>query len=221
MARIAEDLLLLLLDNASAQPGLERTCRERVLAAATLLDLAHACRIRPAVDNEPVAAGRLVVLNGPDPGDPVLAPALQLLLRRPVTAAGAIAKLRRVTEAAVLAQLERTGQIQRVRLQVNGFKRSYAWPLVDRARAAEVRAALTHALFEHHDPQPATAAIISLLHFVDGLGAVFSLNDRGWQWVRARAGDIASGGWVAQNTPQLAEVNLAVTTAAVRPALAG
>ena len=38
MAEIAEDLFLLLLDNASAQPGLDRTRRERVLTAAVLLD---------------------------------------------------------------------------------------------------------------------------------------------------------------------------------------
>jgi hypothetical protein len=93
MARIAEDLLLLLLDNASAQPGLDRARRERVLSAAVLLDLAHACRIRPAVDSEPVEAGRLVVLSGPDPDDPVMAPALSLLLRRPISPAAAIAKL--------------------------------------------------------------------------------------------------------------------------------
>ncbi|MGH3555505.1 MAG: GPP34 family phosphoprotein, partial [Mycobacterium sp.] len=100
MARIAEDLLLLLLDNASAQPGLDRTRRERILTAAVLLDLAHACRIRPAVDSEPVEAGLLVVLSGPDPGDPVMAPALQLLLRRPISPAVAIAKLRHDTPAA-------------------------------------------------------------------------------------------------------------------------
>ncbi|BBU21587.1 hypothetical protein MYXE_13760 [Mycobacterium xenopi] len=83
MARIAEDLLLLLLDNASGQPALDRTRRGRLLAAAVLLDLAYACRIRPAVDGDPVQARRLLVLTGPDPGDPVVAPALQLLLRRP------------------------------------------------------------------------------------------------------------------------------------------
>ncbi|MDT5302089.1 MAG: hypothetical protein QOG79_5331, partial [Mycobacterium sp.] len=42
MAQIAEDLFLLLLDNASAQPALERDRRERLLAAAVLLDLAYA-----------------------------------------------------------------------------------------------------------------------------------------------------------------------------------
>jgi hypothetical protein len=32
--------------------------------------------------------------------------------------------------------------------------------------------------------------VISLLYTVDGLGAVLSLNDRGWEWVLSRAGDI-------------------------------
>ena len=87
MARIAQDLGLLLLDNASAQPALDRTRHGRVLSAAVLLDLAYACRIRPAVDNEPVEAGRLVALIGPEPTDPVVAPALQMLRRRPMSPA--------------------------------------------------------------------------------------------------------------------------------------
>jgi hypothetical protein len=219
MARIAEDLLLLLLDNAAAQPGMDRARRERVLTAAVLLDLAHACRIRPAVDGEPMEAGLLVVLSGPDPADPVMAPALDLLLRRPISPAAAIAKLRRDIPAAVLEQLQRDGQIQQVRLQARGFRRQHAWPLIDRTRVDAARASLVSALFDHNSPDPTTATIVSLLYTVDGLGAVLSLNDRGWDWVHSRAGDIASGGWVSESEPGLAEVNLAVTTAAIRPAL--
>jgi len=219
MARIAEDLGLVLLDNASAQPALDRARHGRVLSAAVLLDLAHACRIRPAVDSEPVQAGRLVVLSGPDPADPVVAPALNLLLRRPMSPAAAIAKLRRATPAAVRWQLERSGHVQQVRLQTKGLRRPRAWPLVDRTRVAQIRAAMMSALFDHDKPDPATAAVISLLYTVDGLGRVLSLNDRGWGWVLSRAGDIASGSWVRESEPELAEVNLAVTTAAIRPAL--
>ncbi len=222
MARIAEDLLLLLLDNASAQPALDRARSERVISAAVLLDLAHACRIRPAVDSEPVEAGRLVVLSGPDSPDPVMAPALNLLLRRPVSPAAAIAKLRRATPAAVLWQLERSGHIQQVRLQARGFRgvrRPRAWPLIDRTRVSRIRAAMMSTLFDHQKPDPATASIITLLYTVDGLGAILSLNDRGWEWVLRRAGDIASGSWASESEPQLAEVNLAVTTAAIRQAL--
>ena len=65
MAQIAEDLLLLLLDNARARPALDPDRREKVLSAAVLLDLAFACRIRPAVDGEGVRADRLLLLAGP------------------------------------------------------------------------------------------------------------------------------------------------------------
>jgi Golgi phosphoprotein 3 (GPP34) len=229
MARIAEDLGLLLLDNASAQPALDRTSHGRLLSAAVLLDLAYACRIRPAVDSEPVESGRLVALIGPAPTDPVVAPALQMLLRNPMSPAAAIAKLRRQTAGVVSSQLERDGHIHRVRLQGNtfstfsgfsGFKRVYAWPLLDRTRVDEIRATLMSVLLDHSSPDPAMVALISLLHTVDGLSAVLSLNERAWEWALSRAGDIASGSWVRESEPELAEVNLAVTTAAIRPALA-
>ena len=220
MARIAEDLALLLLDNASAQPALDRVRHGRVLSAAVLLDLAHACRIRPAVDSEPVEAGRLIALIGPAPTDPVVAPALQLLLRRPLSPAAAIAKLRHQTTNVVLSQLEHAGHIHRVRLQGNGFKRVYAWPLLDRTRVDAIRATLMSVLLDQSSPDPAMAALIALLHTVDGLSAVLSLNERGWEWVLSRAGDIASGSWVRESEPELAEVNLAVTTAVIRQALA-
>jgi hypothetical protein len=226
MARIAEDLALLLLDNASARPALDRGRHERVLSAAVLLELAYACRIRPALDDEPVQAGRLVALIGPRPTDPVIAPALQMLSRRPMTPAAAIAKLRRQVTGAVFSQLEDGGHIHRVRLQGNGFqafasfKRVYAWPLLDRTRVDEVRTTLMSVLLEHCSPDPAMAALIALLYTVDGLRAVLSLNERAWEWVLSRAGDIASGSWARESEPELAEVNLAVTTAVIRPALA-
>jgi len=76
MAQIAEDLLLLLLDNAANRPALDRDRREKILGAAVLLDLAWACRIRPSVDGEPIPPGRLLLLAGPALGDPILDPAL-------------------------------------------------------------------------------------------------------------------------------------------------
>ncbi len=120
MAQIAEDLFLLLLDNASAQPGLDRARRERVLSAAVLLDLAHACRIRPAMDGEPVEPGRLVALAAPGPMDPVVDAGV-----RAAAAAAAASRRPRCqadcpgTPRTNLANyLEHTGQIRRVRLHV-------------------------------------------------------------------------------------------------------
>lgn len=235
MAQIAEDLFLLLLDNASAQPGLDRQRRQRVLGAAVLLDLAWACRIRPAVEGEPingkpVGSGRLVALAGTGPLDPVTGPALALLSQRPLRASSAIAKLGKHTEDQLVEHLERSGQLRRIQLpskgfkkatgfKATGFKKANALPLTSRERVGPARAALLSALFDRRPPTPPTAAIISLLHAIDGLGALLSLNDRGWRWVHARAGEIALGSWVDESPTALPEVNLAVTMSALRPAL--
>ena len=223
MAQIAEDLFLLLLDNAAAQPGLDRHRRQRVLSAAVLLDLAYACRIRPAMAGEPIEAGRLIALAGSWPADPVGDPAFELLQRRPLRAGTAVAKLSKHVQPTLETHLERLGQIRRVPMSGKGFpgKTVYCWPLTNRERVSQVRAALLATLFDGHNPVPAIAAIICLLHAVDGLGAVLSLNDRGWRWVHARSTEIATGIWVDESAAALPDMNLAVTTSALRPALMG
>jgi hypothetical protein len=104
-------------------------------------------------------------------------------------------------------------------LQSNRFTQPYAWPQTNRGRVRHARSALLAALFDRRPPTPSTAAIITLLHAVDGLGALLSLNDRGWRWVHARAGEIASGSWVDEYPTALPEVNLAVTASALRQTL--
>ena len=89
--------------------------------------------------------------------------------------------------------------------------------MANRARVDRARTAVLAALFDGQRPDPQTAAIFSLLHAADGLGTLLSLNERGWQWVQGRAGEIASGTWVDDD--KMNDVNLAVTTAAVRSAL--
>ncbi len=216
MARIAEDLFLLLLDNATAQPALDRRRRERVLAAGVLLDLAYGCRVRPAVPGDGAEPGRLIALRADGPADAVLEPAYQLLLTQPLAPARAIAKISGDVQANVAGHLERLGQIRRVKTG----RKLYAWPLTNRDRAAAARTDLLSALFDGRPPTPTTAAIVTVLHAADGLGALLSLNERGWRWVHARATEIASGSWVDEYPTALAEVNLAVTASALRSALA-
>ena len=214
--------MLLLLDNASARPGLERNRRRRLLAAAVLLDLAHGCRVRPTAPGEPPGPGRLVLLMGPDPADPVLSPVLRLLSRRPISPQAAIAKLQRSIEDDLLVHLQRTGQVRSVPVHGKAFKRESAWVLTDRTRAAQTRARMMETLFEATEPTPWTAAVVSLLYSADGLGALLSLDERGWDWVNGRAAEITSGSWISdsEEDAELADVNLAVTIAALRPAFA-
>ena len=46
--------------------------------------------------------------------------------------------------------------------------------------------------------------------------------EAGWDWVNGRAAEITSGSWISdsEEDAELADVNLAVTIAALRPALA-
>jgi hypothetical protein len=219
MARIAEDLFLLLLDNATAQPALERQRRTRVLAAGVLLDLAYACRVRPSVPGDGVPSGTLVALRAGGATDPIVEPAFQLLQKQPLRPSRAVSKLSRDAQENIAVHLERLGQIRRVRVASKRFSPQYAWPLAHRERVAMARADLLSALFDGRPPTPATAAIVTVLHAADGLGALLSLNDRGWRWVHARATEIASGSWVDEYPTALPEINLAVTASALRSTL--
>ena len=184
-----------------------------------MLDLAHAGHVRPAVPGDPVPDGRLVALASATPLDPVTGPGRELLAARALRPDTAIKKLGRQSEDRLVTRLEQLGQIRRVDTG-NALRRGHALPLTTRARVGPARTAVLSALFDRTPPAPVTAAVITLLHAVDGLGALLSLNDRGWRWVHARAGEIASGSWVDESPTTVAEVNLAVTAAAVRQALA-
>jgi hypothetical protein len=217
MARIAEDVLLLLLDNPEEQPRLERSPLGRVLAAALILDLAFDCRVRPTQADEPFPAGHLVALEGPVPLDPSVRPTLGLLEQRPITAADAIGALRKHSEDTVLDQLLRTGQIHQVQLSSHKVRRNhYRWPVRNRGRVAVLRSESIGILFEQRTPSPVNAAVICLLNEVNALGAVLELNDEGIRVVDDRCREIEEGGWADES--DTAGVNLALTLAEVLPA---
>jgi hypothetical protein len=216
MARIAEDLLLLLLDNPAAQAQLERSLLTRILAAALILDLAYDCRVRPALPADPVPAGLLVALAGPVPLDPAVRPTLAVLNRGPITPAAAIARLRKHAEDDVLDQLLRTGQIHQVGLSKHRLRRNtYAWPVKNRVRVSDIRGTVQAALSGQHSPDAAMTAIISLLYLSGGLQAALNFSD---EYVR-KAREIACGPWVDDSST--AAVNLGLTAATVLPALLG
>lgn len=218
MARIAEDLLLLLLDNAEAQPRLDRAALGRALAGGLILDLAFERRVRPTQPEDSLPPGHLVALEGPVPLDPAVRPALAMLLAQPLTPHTAIATLRKQAEDDVLDQLLRTGQIHQISLTEHRLRRNhYRWPVKNRARVAVIRAEVIGALFEKRRPEPVIAAVISLLYAAGAIGAVLELNDDGVHAASLRANEIAGGDWVDDS--DTAQVNLEQTATAVLPAV--
>lgn len=214
MARIAEDLLLLLLDNPSAQARLDRARLARILAAALILDVGYDCRVRPALPSDPVPPGLLVALAGPVPMDPAVRQTLAVLTQGPITPMAAITKLRKHAEDDVLDQLLRTGQIHQIGLSTHRLRRNtYTWPVKNRDRVDAIRGAVQSVLFGGNRPDVVTAAIIGLLDRSGSLPAVLDLNGENSH----RASEIAGGTWPQGSTT--AEVNLALTAAVVLPAL--
>jgi len=214
MARIAEDLLLLLLDNPSAQAQLDRARLTRILAAALILDVAHDCRVRPSLPSDPIPPGLLVALAGPLPMDPAVRQTLAVLTQGPITPAAAITKLRKHAEDDVLDQLLRTGQIHQVGLSTYRLRRNtYAWPVKNRDRVDAIREAVQSVLLRRSRSDAVTTAIIGLLHRSGALQTALDVNDES----SYRADEIAGGVW--PDGPSTAEVNLALTAAVVLPAL--
>lgn len=218
MARIAEDLLLLLLDNPDAQPALERARLSRLLAAALILDLALECRVRPAQPHEPAPPGELIALAGPVPMDPAVRPTLAMFEQGPLSARAAIARLRKRSEDDVLDQLLRSGQLHQIQLSSHRLRRNtYSWPLHDRVRVDQIRAAVLAALFDRHRPDAVTAAVIALLHRTHSFGPALHLSDQDIRRAAQSAEALMTSDWA--DTSKTAEANLAVTAAAVLPAL--
>ncbi|PRC50398.1 GPP34 family phosphoprotein, partial [Mycobacterium sp. ITM-2017-0098] len=98
------------------------------------------CRVRPAVDGEPVKSGRLVALDVAGPIDPVVAPAFHLLQAKPLLRVLAQLLDRGFRTQRLVAQLEQTGRIRRTVQPARLVGRAYSFPLTDRERVGAARA---------------------------------------------------------------------------------
>lgn len=218
---IAEDLLLLLLDDESGDPLVDGTRLPRVLAGAVLLELALDGYVTPADEGEDVRKGRLAVRREEVPEDPILARAVDVIAqaRRPMKPEAAIEKLDTEMRAAIFERVIERGWIRESRRKVLGIFPAKIWPPVDESHEREVRHELGGALVEGLDPAPRAAALISLLSAVDAAAKVFPDTDR--KAIRKRAKDIAQGEWAGAAVRKAVDaINSAVFVAVMVPAVA-
>lgn len=217
---IAEDLLLLLLDDESGDPLVDGTRLPRVLAGAVLLELALDGYVTPADQGEDVKRGRLAVRRAEAPADPILARALGVVAdaRRPMKPEAAIEKLDSEVRAAVFERVIDRGWVRESRRKVLGIFPSKVWPPVDESHERGVRHELSGVLVEGLDPTPRAAALISLLSAVDAAAKVFPDTDR--KMIRKRAKEIADGEWAGAAVRKAVDaINSAVFVAVMVPAM--
>lgn len=190
---LAEDLLLLLTDDATGKAQVDSTRLDLALAGAVLLELAERGRVSIAQPGGPVKAGRVVVHDPSPIGSPVLDEALRRIAeRRPSTPQDLLPRMAKGLRAGLLADLARRGILRHEENRVLRVFASRSWPAADSAHEDAVRRGLHDVLVVGRTPSPREAALISLLHAVDRVPNVVgdALDKRE---LRRRAKAIAEG----------------------------
>lgn len=215
MTLIAEDLLLLLLDDESGKPVLDNTRLSRVLVGALLIELALDERITPATEANATKGGRLVVRNSQSSGDQLLDRAVATLnASKPMKPVKAIEKLQKGLRRDLLNRLASQGLVREERGRALGIFPTTHWPATHLAHEARLRAELSQVLVHGIQPTQRTAALASLLSAVDAVSKVVPSDDR--RAVKRRAKEIAEGEWAGGAVRKAVEaVNAAVATAVV------
>ena len=217
---IAEELLLLALDDTTGRQLLGTDRLDPALGGALVAELALAERIGVTGPEQGWSRrGRLTVTD-PRPTDDV---ELDRALAAAVAAEGRKVKdlvsgmsSRRVTKGLrdrLAERLARAGALQRVDEKVLGLFPWTTWPAGDRGPEDEVRRRLHGALVAGTTPAERTVVLVALLRVAGLLPKVLPDQDR--RLVQRRAKELSEGDWVAGAVKQALDEVAAAATAAV------
>ena len=219
MTLIAEDLLLLLLDDDSGKPSADSTKLPRVLAGALVVELALGGSLRITGPGEQVKKDHVVVAGEP-PADPLLRRVFDLVATspRPMKPQKVIEKSQKNLAKELAARLVSQGFVTENRDKVWGLFPTTTWPARDTSREKVLRDALRSALVDGTTPTPHSAALISLISAIDLTHKVIVDADK--KLLKNRAKQIAEGEWAgAAVRKAVSDVNAAVTAAIMVPVI--
>lgn len=210
MPTLAEDLLLLLLEDETGRLIADGTSTDNALAGAVLVDLVNAGRVR-AEDK------KLHVMDTSSLEEPVLEASLARMSEKaPMHPQRAVELLDSHVRRNVLDQLVARGLVRQEKSKVLGLFPRSKWPAVDSAHEDAVRAKLTAVLVDGAEPDGRSGALISLLYAIDAVPKVVEGDKRK---LKARAKVISQGDWASTAVRKAVEsVNAAVTAAIVASA---
>jgi hypothetical protein len=219
---LAEDVLLLLLNDVSGKAVVDKTRLDLALAGAVLLDLATLGRVDVAVAGEQVKPGRLVVRDGSPTDDDVLDEGLRRIGERPKKPEGVLPVLAKGLRARLLERLVQRGIVRSDEGRVLGIFPTHSWPAVDSDHERQVRAGLHDVLVVGRTPAPREAALVSLLQAIDQVPKVLGNVDVSARDLRRRAKEISEGGFADVAVRKAVQaVNAAMTAAVMSAVVAG
>jgi hypothetical protein len=209
---IAEDLLLLLLDDAKGT--MTTSSPQTALGGAVLIELA----LTGAVEVEE-KKGRWrsakVQVTGPPPTDELLRAAYDVVAAKERSAQDLVDRLGKGTKERLAERLVARGLLERREDKVLGLFPRTRWPAADSTHEEAVRRGLTGVLVQGLTPDERTGALVALLGAIDKAHKVVDHEGLPSKEVRKRAKEIGEGAWAAKAVRDAIAASTAAVTAAV------
>jgi Golgi phosphoprotein 3 (GPP34) len=216
---IAEDLLLLLLDDESGKPQTQSL--QIALGGALLVELAVGGMVEVVEAGSLWRSAKVHPVEGARPTDPVLQSAWETVRSKERSAEGLVEKLGKGLGDVLCERLVERGLLERRDDKVLGLFPRTRWPVKDTSHEDGVRRALTVVLVDEGQPDPRTGALVSLLHALDRAHKTVphqGLSDRD---VKKRAREVADGQWAAKAVKDAIAAATAATMAAMTAVTTG
>jgi hypothetical protein len=210
---IAEDLLLLLLDDESGKRQTEHLAI--VLGGAVLVELAVEGMVEVVEKKSLWQSAKVWPVEGARPRDPVLTAAWATVGEKERSAQALVEKLGKGLDETLCNRLAERGILERRDDKLLGLFARTRWPARDSSHEDAVRRALTTVLVDGNEPDPRTGALIALLHAVDRAHKTVPHDGVTDRDVKKRAKEVAEGDWAAKAVRD----SIAATQAAITAAL--
>ena len=211
---IAEDLLLLLLDDESGTLA-QSDKIQPVLGGALLIELALAERIEVGEKTRLWSTAKVAVIDGAPVDDPLLLTAIETIGEKPRGAQDLVGRLGKDTLEELLRRLEERGLVHPVKGKVLRLFPRTTWPAADRAHEDAVRNLVQGPLVHGLSADPRTSALISLLAAVGHAHKAVERGDVPAKEINARAKQISDGDWAAKAVKDAVAAAQAAMMAAV------
>lgn len=220
---IAEDLLLLLTDDATGRLSAPAAQVDIALGGANLVELTLLNRVDLSGKGDEVRSGRIVVRDQSPMGDELLDAALEVVAshrgKKPVAVIRPLSKNLRRT---LYERLAARGLVRAEEGRILGVFPTHRWPAQDVRPEAETRQLITGALTQRTAPDARTAALIALLHALRCEHRVVDARACGLstRQLRERAAEIAKGDWASEAVRRAIDEMMAAIIAATTTATA-
>ncbi len=218
MTLIAEDLLLLLLDDQSGKPNTSHL--DLALGGAVLVDLALEGLVEVASHGSLLGSAKLRRAPGAMAGDRILAGALGAVAENKPAQRLVVKVGKGLLEPLAERQLRR-GVLDRREEKVLGLVTRTRWPSRDPSRKEAIRRGLVVILVQGGRPDARSAALIGLLLAVNRLHRTVSHPDASARSVKKRAKEVAEENWASPTIKDAVAVATAATAAAHSTAVNG